>query len=176
MSFQSEKTQLAESLRRALDAMHDWTPARCLQYEVTLGIVDRKADFTTDFGGEASPEPDSVATLVAPRAASLPLIKLLYLLNHSDDICLDAPTARSITGEPFVHGQPVIAGLLHVLKDAETARFVRRTAPEPRALVEADRDTIVGLTLTDQGRRFLEDALHDRAGAASPLRAAARGT
>src|SRR4029077_9867434 len=79
VSYQSEKKQLAEELRRALSAMDAWTPSRCVEYEITLGIVDRKTAFTTDFGGEATPEPDSVAWLRAPNSASLPLIRLLYL-------------------------------------------------------------------------------------------------
>jgi hypothetical protein len=176
MSYQSEKTQLAEELGRALSAMNAWTPSRCVEYEITLGIVDRKTDFTTDFGGEATPEPDSVAWLRAPSSVSLPLIRLLYLLQkNGDDICLDAPTAQAITGEPFVHGQPVIAGLLRVLHDAATAGFVRRTDPDPHRLTEADRHTIVGLTLTDPGRRYLDDMLASQPRAAPPTRAAAHG-
>lgn len=176
MSYQSEKTQLAEGLLRAVTAMGAWAPARRLQYKVTLGIKDRKADYTLDFGGAANPEPDSVAWLEAPSSASLPVIRLLYLLEkNGNDLCLDAPTAQAITGRPFVHGQPVIAGLLGVLKDAQAAGFVRRTDPDPHRLTEADRDTIVGLTLTDQGRRYLDDVLHTTADA-SARQAAAPGS
>lgn len=155
VSLQSDKKQLAEALDRALGAMRGWTPDRRLRYKVTLGIKNRNAEFTRDFGGEAAPEPDSVAALAIPSTASPPMVKLLYLLRHGDDVSLDAPTARSLTGRPD------IADLIHILKEAEDARLVRRTAPEPRELVEADRDSIVGLTLTDQGRRYLEDALRD---------------
>lgn len=141
--------------------MDAWPPLRRVQYDITLGIKDRKADYTLDFGGAATPEPDSIAWLAAPSAASLPVIRLLYLLEkNGDDICLNAPTAQAITGQPVVHGQPVIAGLLGVLKDAQTAGFVKRTDPDPHRLTEADRDTIVGLTLTDQGKRYLDDVLH----------------
>jgi hypothetical protein len=156
--------------------MDAWTPARRLQYQVMLGVKDRKADYTLDFGGEAAPEPDSVTWLRAPSAASLPLIRLLYLLEkNGDDICLDAPTAQAITGEPFVHGQPVLAGLLRVLHDAQIAGFVRRTDPDPHRLTEADRHTIVGLTLTDPGRRYLADVLASQPRAVPPPRAAAHG-
>ena len=109
-------------------------------------------------------------------SASLPLIQLLYLLEkNGDDICLDAPTAQSITGESFGHGRPVIAGLLRALHDAETAGFVRRTDPDPHRLGEADRDTIVGLVLTDPGRRYLEEMLASQPRVAPPPRAAAHG-
>lgn len=176
MSYPSEKQELVEGLRRALSAMDAWAPARRLQYQVTLGVKDRKADYTLDFGGAATSEPDSVAWLRAPSSASLPLIRLLYLLEkNGDDICLDAPTAQAITGEPFVHGQPVLAGLLRVLHDAQTAGFVRRTDPDPQRLREADRDTIVGLTLTDAGKRYLDDVLASQPRAAPPPRAAAHG-
>ena len=174
MSYETETKQLAAQLRRSLTAMDSWTPERCVQYEMTLGILDGKANFTVDFGGTAAPEPDSVAWLVAPSSASLPLIRLLYLLDRTgDDVCLDAPTAQAITGVAFVHGQPVIEGLLQVLKEAVTAKLVRRTDPDPHRLTEADRDTIVGLTLTDQGKRYLEDVLQTT-GHASASRAAAR--
>lgn len=160
MSYQSEKQQLAERLGKALNAMQGWTPVRRLQYQVMLGVKDRKAHYTQEFGGEALPESDSISCLGAPSSASLPLIRILYLLKQGDDLCLDAPTAQAITGQPFVHGQPVLAGLLGVLKDAQTAGFVRRTDPDPHRLTEADRDTIVGLALTDQGRCYLDDVLH----------------
>lgn len=175
MSYESEKKLLAEQLLRAVTAMSTWTPLHRVQYEITLGIKDRMVDFTTDFGGAATPEPDSIAWLAAPSSASLPVIRLLYLLDkNGDDICLNAPTAQAITGRPFVHGQPVLAGLLGVLKDAQTAGFVRRTDPDPHQLTEADRDTIVGLTITDQGRRYLDDVLHTTTDA-SARQAAAPG-
>jgi hypothetical protein len=154
VSLDSEKTKLAESLLRALSATRAWPATRRLQYLVTLGVKNRKAEFTREFGGDAMPEPDSVATIVAPASASLPLIKLLYVLEQSDDLCLDAPTARSITGEPS------IAKLIRAVKDAEDAALVRRTAPAPRELAEADRDSLVGLTLTEEGRRYLASVLH----------------
>lgn len=172
MSYQSEKQQLAARLGKALNAMQGWTPARRLQYQVMLGVKDSKAHYTQDFGGEATPESDSVSWLVAPSSASLPLIRLLYLLKHGDDLCLDAPTAQAITGQPFVHGQPVIAGLLGVLANAQTAGYVRRTDPDPHRLTEADRDTIVGLALTDQGKHYLEDVLHTSGNAATHRAAA----
>jgi hypothetical protein len=175
VSYPSEKQELVEGLRRALSAMDAWAPARRLQYQVTLGVKDRKADYTLDFGGAAAPEPDSVVRIVAPSSASLSVLRLLYLLEHGDDICLDAPTAQSITGQSFVHGQPVIAGLLRVLHDAEAAGFVRRTDPDLHRLTEADRDAIVGLTLTDPGRRYLEDMLASQSRVAPPPRAAAHG-
>jgi len=174
VSYPSEKQELVEGLRRALSAMDAWAPARRLQYQVMLGVKDSKADYTLDFGGAATPEPDSVAWLRATSSASLPLIRLLSLLEkNGDDICLDAPTAQSITGQPFVHGQPVIAGLLRVLHDAETAGFVRRTDPDPHRLGESDRDTIVWITLTDPGRRYLQDALASQPRVAPPPRKAA---
>jgi hypothetical protein len=176
VSFQFEKAQLAEQLQRALSAMQGWSPARRLQYLVTLGVKNRKADFTRDFGGEAAPEPDSVAALMAPDSAPLPLIKLLYVLKQADDICLNAPTARSITGEPVVAGEPVIAKLIRVVRDAETGQLVRRTAPVSHELVEADRDSVIGLTLTDRGRRYLDDVLLGRTDDAPVPRAASRGT
>jgi len=85
-----------EGLRRALNAMQGWSAARRLQYQVTLGVKNRKAEYTQDFGGEAMPEPDNIAMIVVPASGSLPLIKLLYVLRQCDDLCLNAPTARSI--------------------------------------------------------------------------------
>ncbi|TMQ03698.1 MAG: hypothetical protein E6J90_15520 [Deltaproteobacteria bacterium] len=159
MSFESEKRQLAEELDRALHAMRAWSPERRLQYKVALGVKDRNAEFTQAFGGEAAPEPDSVAALLIPSSSSFgsdgstAVLRLLHLLTHGDDICLDAPTARIITE------RPMIVDLLRVLKDAEAAGFVRRTAPDPRDLGEDDRDSLVGLALTAHGKRHLEEVL-----------------
>lgn len=172
MSFHSEKKQLAESFRRALNAMQGWSAARRLQYQVTLGVKNRQSEFTRDFGGAAMPEADSVAALLVPGSASPPLIKLLYVLRHGDDLCLNAPTARSLTG------QPTIADLIRIVKDAETAQLVRRTGQPPKELTEAHRDSIIGLTLTEEGKRYLDDVLHEgtTGGAPEPRAAVAQGT
>lgn len=182
MSLDSdEKKQLADGLLRALNAMQGWSAARRLHYEVTLGVLNRQADFTQDFGGEAMPEPDSVAWLSAPGSASLPLIKLLYVLRQSDDICLNAPTARSIMGAHII-GAPITASLipelLRLVKDAQAAQLVRQTAQPPKELIEADRDSILGLTLTEAGKRYLDDVLHpgEPRNVAAPRAVAARRT
>lgn len=134
--------------------MQGWSAARRLQYLVMLGVKNRKAEYTRDFGGEAMPETDSAAALWVPDAASRPLIKLLYVLSHGDDICLNAPTARSITGEPS------IGNLIRVVKEAESTRLAQRTEPAPRELVEADRDSMVGIKLTEEGRHYVNRVLH----------------
>lgn len=133
--------------------MHDWPAERRLQYLVLLGIKNRKAEYTVDFGGQASPEPDSVAVIPATETVSRPLVKLLYVLKHGDDICLDAPTARSITGTPTVRD------LIEVLNDAVAEKLVRRTATG-RALAESDRDSLVGLELTEEGKHYVNRVLH----------------
>lgn len=181
MNFDSEKKQLADGLLRALNAMQGWSPARRLQYEVTLGVKNRQAEFTQDFGGAAMPEPDSVAWLSVPDSASLPLIKLLYVLRQSDDICLNAPTARSITVTPNIEAPltaNLIPDLLRLVKDAQAAHLVRQTAHPPKELVEADRDSILGLTLTEAGKRYLDDVLHsgEPRDAAAPRAVVARRT
>lgn len=70
VSYPSEKQELVEGLRRALSAMDARTPARRLQYQVTLGVKDRKADYALDFGGAAT-HPSPIASrgceLRAPR-------------------------------------------------------------------------------------------------------------
>lgn len=159
VSFDAEKTRLVEGLRRALNAMQGWSAARRLQYQVTLGVKNRRSEYTQDFGGEAMPEPDSIAMIVAPASVPLPVIKLLYVLRQCDDLCLNAPTARSIIRAHSMI-DPCIVQLIRVIKDAEDAGLVRRTSPAGRDLVEADRDSIIGLTLTEQGKRYLDDVLH----------------
>jgi hypothetical protein len=37
---------------------------------------------------------------------------------------------------------------------------VRRTEVAPRELAEADRDSIVGIKLTDEGKRYVDSVLH----------------
>ncbi len=164
VSFDPEQAKLAENLRRALSAMQGWPAARRLQYLVMLGVKNRKAEFTRAFGGDAMPEPDSVAGIWAADPAPRPLVKLLYVLTCGDDICLDAPTARSLTGEPS------IANLIRVVKEAEGTHFVQRTVAVPRELVESDRDSMVGLKLTEEGRRYVTSVLHLESGSASAAR------
>ncbi len=135
--------------------MNGWSPERRLEYFVLLGIKNRRAEYTRDFGGEAAPEADSVAAIPMAAAASRPLVKLLYVLSkHGDDICLDAPTARSITGTP------VIGGLIEVLNKAVESKLVKRTATQ-KPLAESDRDSMVGLRLTENGMAFVNNMLHD---------------
>lgn len=153
MSLDPEQARLAATLRRALSAMQDWSAERRLQYLVLLGIKNRKAEYTRDFGGDAAPEPQSVAT-VASGGDVRPLVRLLYVLKYGDDICLDAPTARSITGEPNV------GKLISVIDDAVDSHLVRRTTTSPRKLAETDRDSLVGLKLTDDGKRHVNTVLH----------------
>lgn len=153
VSLDPEQTKLAATLRRALAAMQDWPAERRLQYLVLLGIKNRKAEYTRDFGGEAAPERDSVAAIASATDAR-PLLKLLYVLKHGDDICLDAPTARSITGEPSV------GRLIAVVDDAVDAKLVRRTAAAARKLLETDRDSLIGLKLTDDGKQYVNSVLH----------------
>ncbi len=151
MGFDSEQAELAEKLRRALAAMDEWEPAKRLQYQIRLGVKNREARFTRDFGGEASPEPDSVPELGIPASAVKPLVRLLYVLKYADDICLDGPTARSITGGPS------IPDLVRVLKDAVKAGYVSRTGTAE--LRETDRDLVVGVKLTEPGRLYIDRVL-----------------
>jgi len=177
VNLDPEKSMLAEALHRAINATQSWPATRRLQYLVTLGVKNRKAEYTQDFGGEAMPEPDSIAMIVAPASGSLPLIKLLYVLRQCDDLCLNAPTARSIIKAQSMI-DPCIVQLIRVIKDAEDAGLVRRTAPAGRDLVEADRDSIIALTLTEQGKRYLDDVLHTgtTGDGGMPRAASARGT
>jgi len=144
----ADKTQLAMSLQRALNALGGLPAARRLSYLVALGIKNRRAEYTLDFGGEAMPEPDSVSVFASSHLAK-PLHKLLFVLKHGDDICLDAPTARSITGKP------AISALIDVLHEAEATHLVKRTVLPKRELAESDRDSMVGITLTPEGRQTL---------------------
>jgi hypothetical protein len=151
VGFDSEQAELAEKLRRALAAMDEWEPAKRLQYKIRLGVKNREARFTRDFGGEAVPEPDSVPELVIPDSEPKPLVRLLYVLKHADDICLDGPTARSITGGPS------IPDLVRVLKDAVKAGYARRTGTAE--LRETDRDMVVGVQLTEPGLLYINRVL-----------------
>lgn len=103
------------------------------------------------------------------------MIRLLYLLDkNGDDICLGATTAQAITGEPFVHASLSSPACSGPPRPSDRG-FVRRTDPDPQRLTEADRHTMLGLTLTDAGRRYLEDVLASQPRAAPPPRAAAHG-
>jgi hypothetical protein len=151
MSFDSDQAKLAERLRRSLAAMDDWEPARRLQYKIRLGVKNREALFTRAFGGEGPPEPDSVPALAIPDTEDKPLVRLLYVLKHADDICLDGPTARSIVGRAS------IPSLVRLLKQAVSAGYASRGgAAEPS---ETDEDVIVGIKLTEPGRLYLERVL-----------------
>ena len=142
----SEQAALVETLRRALRAMSEWSASRRLDYRVLIGLKNRRAEFTRDFEGEAEPEPDAVTRLDAQ-----PLARLLYVLHHTDEICLDVPTARSITGTPSIDT------LVRVMKEAEAQGFAKRwPGASPKELSEADRDSVAGLRLTDDGRKQLE--------------------
>jgi hypothetical protein len=90
--------------------------------------------------------------LELPASEDKPLVQLLYVLKHADDICLDGPTARSITG------QPRLAGLIHVINTAVKAGYAVRTGA--KELTETDRDFVFGIRLTAEGRRLLERVLH----------------
>jgi len=132
--------------------MDAWEPKRQLEYLIRLGVKNRKARFTRDFGGEALPEPESLPTLQIPAAdEEKSLVRLLYMLKYADDICLDGPTARSITG------QPRLAGLVRVINQAVKEGYARRTGD--RELAETDRDFVFGVKLTDAGRQLLERIL-----------------
>jgi hypothetical protein len=74
------------------------------------------------------------------------------MLKHADDICLDGPTARSITG------QPRLVGLIRVINAAVKAGYALRTGA--KELAETDRDFVFGVRLTDEGRHLLEGVLH----------------
>jgi len=152
MSLRREQAELAASLLRALNAMQDWPAERRLRYLVLLGVKNRKAEYTRDFGGDAMPEPHSVAKIDS-AADSRSRLRLLYVLKHADDICLDAPTARSITGEPS------IAKLITAVEDAVEAQLARRTGSSC-GLLESDRDSIVGLELTEGGKQYVNSVLH----------------
>ena len=135
--------------------MDSWTPKQQLDYLVTLGVKNRKAEFTTDFGGEALPEQDSVPRLEFSESSGDPrraLVKLMFVLKHSaEGICLDGPTARSITGEPRIRD------LVHLVNQAVGAGLARRTGIKD--LDETDRDRVVGLEQTPAGRELIDSVL-----------------
>ncbi|MBX3155771.1 MAG: hypothetical protein KF773_07220 [Deltaproteobacteria bacterium] len=149
MSFDSEQAQLAARLARAVRAMDGWDGSKTLRYKRTLGMKDAKAEFTRPFGGAASPEPDSVVAIDAPAA-----IKLIYLLaRFGDEICINAPTARSVIGEPD------LAKLVRLINEVVRTGLAVRTAPDASPLLESDRYFIVGVRVTDEGRRVLHEAI-----------------
>ena len=151
MIFDIGQAELAERLRKELEAMDAWTPRRQLDYLIRLGVKNREARFTKDFGGEELPEPASVPMLDIPAGEAKPLVRLLYMLKHADDICLDGPTARSITGEPRV------ASLVRLINKAVRDGYARQT--DDRELTESDRAFVFGVKLTDEGRQLLESIL-----------------
>lgn len=132
--------------------MDEWNPAKRLQYLVRLGVKNRSARFTRDFGGEELPEPDSLPALELPAFGHKPMLRLLYVLKYADDVCLDGPTARSIMGSPGV------SSLVRLIKEAVLAGYARRTGTTE--LADTDSDMVIGLVLTEAGRRHLEGALH----------------
>jgi hypothetical protein len=150
--FDAEQAELVERLRRELEAMDAWSPRKQLDYQIRLGVRDRKARYTRNFGGEASPEPESLPTLEIPATEAKPLVRLLYMLRYTEEIVLDGPTARSITGE----GR--LVGLVNVINEAVRAGLAQRISDRP--LTETERDLIYGVKLTEEGRRLLERVLH----------------
>lgn len=143
--------ELAERLSKSLAVMDVWEPARRLRYQIRLGVKNREVRFTRSFGGDALPEPDSVPALEIPASEDRSLVRLLYVLEGADDICLDGPTARSIVGSAR------IPDLVRVLKQAVRAGYANRT--DAAELSETDEDVIVGIKLTELGRLYLQRVL-----------------
>lgn len=136
--------------------MQEWPAERRLRYLVLLGIKNRKAEYTREFGGESDPDPESVAAI-----GSSAVVKLLYVLKHGDDICLNASTAQSLTRDPNIEK------LIAIVETAVEANWAQRTAVTPRKLSDADRDSVVGLALTADGKEYVTRMLHLDAPAAS---------
>src|SRR5689334_10001647 len=117
MGFDSDQAKLAARLSKSLAVMDIWEPARRLRYQIRLGVKNREVRFTRSFGGDALPEPDSVPALEIPASEDKSLVRLLYVLEGADDVCLDGPTARSIVGSAR------IPDLVRVLKQAVRAGY-----------------------------------------------------
>src|SRR5262249_9620489 len=68
-------------------------PVQRLRYKIILGVKNRNAEFTKEFGGQAHPELISLCNIKTCLNIS---IKLLYLIQSTQVVCLDALTSKAL--------------------------------------------------------------------------------
>lgn len=149
--------ELVNEGRRFFEELAKMDPQRRVTYWVALGVKDDHGAFTTGFGGQAAPVAGSLPTTSLAAAD-----RLVWLLRNTDQICVEAQTARGITGSGS------LSGLVQLIKDAMSRGLVERWGDDAPALdIEHHKYRVVGVKLTLQGQdraRVLEKELDpDRA-------------
>ena len=144
--------ELVNEARRVFEELAKIAPKTRVAYWIALGVKDDEGAFTTEFGGEATPVAGSLPTISLAKAD-----RLVWFLRNNDQICVEAQTARGITGSRN------LSDLVQLIRDAMSRGLVERWGDDAPALdLEHHKYRVVGVKLTPEGQervRLLEQEL-----------------
>ena len=134
--------ELVNAGRRVFEELAKIDPKKRVAYWVALGVKDDRGEFTTGFGGQAAPVAGSLPTIPLGEAD-----RLVWFLRNTDQICLEAQTARSIKGSAD------LAGFVQLIRDAMSRGLVERWGDDAPALdIERHKYRVIGVKLTPEGQ------------------------
>jgi hypothetical protein len=153
------------SIERATRWLEEWgtvAPAQRSRYWLHLGVKNESGDFTQAFGGDARPAAESVPARFGANGEAAD--RLVWFLRFTDALCLEAQTARSLTGSADV------PNLVDVVRAAMRDHLVERWTDQGGKPAELDpilhQYRVVGVRLTDKGReratKLEREHVHDR--------------
>lgn len=152
MSSRDPHAEVAAAIRGMREMSRRVPPRQRFEYWVRLGVQDRTGARTRAFGGDAEPEPDSLAAL-GPLVVQ-PRDRLVWVLRHTNVLVLDGQTARMICGTTEIDR------LVAEIREAEAAGLIERWTDqggEPATLdAEKHRYHAVGVKLTTAGRQWAD--------------------
>jgi len=150
------------SIERATRWLQEWgtvAPAKRSRYWLHLGVKNESGDFTQAFGGEARPAAGSVPARFGINGKASH--RLVWFLRFTDALCLEAQTARSITGSADV------PQLVVVVRAAMRDHLVERWTDQGGQPAELDpivhQYRVVGVRLTEKGKVRAHELEHGHA-------------
>jgi hypothetical protein len=139
------------SIERATRWLEEWgtiAPAKRSLYWLHLGVKNESGDFTQAFGGEARPAAESLPARFGVNGEASD--RLVWFLRFTDALCLEAQTARSITGSADV------PQFVDVVRAAMRDHLVERWTDQGGQPAELDpivhQYRVVGVRLTEKGK------------------------